>query len=56
MFAIPFYWHYVLGSWAFGTVFMATDPSSAFTHKGKLIYDFYRRAGGSSPRRQSGLS
>ena len=42
MFAIPFYWHYVLGSWAFGTVFMATDPvSSAFTHKGKLIYGFF---------------
>ena len=35
MFAIPFYWHYVLGSWAFGAVFMATDPvSSAFTKKG----------------------
>lgn len=42
MFAIPFYWHYVLGSWAFGTVFMATDPvSSAFTEKGKLIYGFF---------------
>ena len=34
MFAIPFYWHYVLGSWAFGAVFMAADPvSSAFTEK-----------------------
>ena len=32
MFAIPFWWHMVIGSWAFGTVFMATDPvSSAFT-------------------------
>ncbi len=41
MFAIPWYWHIVIGSWAFGTVFMATDPvSSAFTEKGKLIYGF----------------
>ena len=39
MFAVPFYWHMVLGGWAFGTVFMATDPvSSAFTSKGKMIY------------------
>jgi len=38
-FGIPFGWHVVLGGWAFGTVFMATDPvSSAFTHKGRLIY------------------
>jgi Na+-transporting NADH:ubiquinone oxidoreductase subunit B len=29
----------VLGGWAFGTVFMATDPvSSAFTERGKLFY------------------
>ena len=41
MFAVPFYWHIVLGGWAFGLVFMATDPvSSAFTDKGKLIYGF----------------
>jgi Na+-transporting NADH:ubiquinone oxidoreductase subunit B len=40
-FAIPFAWHAVLGGWAFGTVFMATDPvSSAFTNKGRLIYGF----------------
>jgi Na+-transporting NADH:ubiquinone oxidoreductase subunit B len=39
MFAIPWYWHAVLGGWAFGLVFMATDPvSSAFTNPGKLIY------------------
>ncbi len=38
-FAIPFGWHVVLGGWAFGTVFMATDPvSSAFTDKGRWIY------------------
>ncbi len=41
MLALPWYWHFVLGGWAFGTVFMATDPvSSAFTHTGKLIYGF----------------
>ena len=33
------HWHLVLGGWAFGTVFMATDPvSSAFTAHGKLWY------------------
>jgi len=42
MFAIPFEWHIVLGGWAFGMVFMATDPvSSAFTAKGKWIYGFF---------------
>jgi Na+-transporting NADH:ubiquinone oxidoreductase subunit B len=39
MFDIPFYWHWVLGGFAFAIVFMATDPvSSAFTNNGKLIY------------------
>jgi Na+-transporting NADH:ubiquinone oxidoreductase subunit B len=39
MFGVPFWWHMVLGGWAFGMVFMATDPvSSAFTHRGKLMY------------------
>ncbi len=39
MFAVPFWWHMVLGGWALGTVFMATDPvSSAFTDTGKLYY------------------
>ena len=42
MFAVPFHWHIVLGGWAFGLVFMATDPvSSAFTDMGKLIYGFF---------------
>ncbi len=42
MFDLPFWWHMVLGGWAFGTVFMATDPvSSAFTSKGRLIYGFF---------------
>jgi len=41
MFGVPFYWHMVIGGWAFGTVFMATDPvSSAFTNIGKFWYGF----------------
>ena len=39
MFDIPFWWHFVLGGWAFGTVFMATDPVTAtFSEKGKWFY------------------
>jgi Na+-transporting NADH:ubiquinone oxidoreductase subunit B len=39
MFALGPHWHMVLGGWAFGTVFMATDPvSSAFTDTGKWVY------------------
>jgi len=42
MFAIPFGWHVVIGGWAFGMVFMATDPvSSSFTDGGKWIYGFF---------------
>lgn len=37
--SIPFYWHWVIGSYAFAAVFMATDPvSSAVTKTGKWIY------------------
>ena len=36
MFAMPWYWHMVLGGFAFGMIFMATDPVSAsMTHAGK---------------------
>lgn len=39
MFATPWYWHLVIGSFAFGTVFMATDPvSAAMTNKGKWVF------------------
>ena len=39
MFSIPFYWHYVLGGWALGTLFMATDPVSAsMTNAGKWVF------------------
>ncbi|AOM40953.1 NADH:ubiquinone reductase (Na(+)-transporting) subunit B [Xenorhabdus hominickii] len=39
MFAMPWEWHMVLGGFAFGMIFMATDPvSAAFTDKGKWAY------------------
>ena len=39
--AIPFYYHFVMGGFAFGAVFMATDPvSGTQTEKGKWIYGF----------------
>ncbi len=39
---IPCYYHLVLGGFAFGTVFMATDPvTSAQTEAGKWIYGFF---------------
>ncbi len=38
---IPAYQHLLLGGFAFGTVFMATDPVSASqTNRGKYIYGF----------------
>ncbi len=38
---VPFEWHIVLGGWAFGLVFMATDPvSAAHTNTGRYIYGF----------------
>lgn len=38
-FATPWYWHLVLGGFAFGMVFMATDPVSAsMTSTGKWIF------------------
>ena len=40
-FNLPFYYHLVMGGFAFGTVFMATDPvSAAATDMGKYIYGF----------------
>lgn len=39
MFSIPPHWHLVLGGFAFGLVFMATDPVSAsMTQAGQWIY------------------
>lgn len=41
MFLMPPWWHLVIGGFAFGTVFMATDPVSAsMTETGKWFYGF----------------
>ncbi|MTI14301.1 NADH:ubiquinone reductase (Na(+)-transporting) subunit B [Sansalvadorimonas verongulae] len=39
LFAMPWYWHFVMGGFAFGLVFMTTDPVSAsMTHTGRWFY------------------
>jgi len=39
MFAMPWYWHLVVGGFAFGMIYMATDPvSAAMTNTGKWWY------------------
>lgn len=39
---VPFYYHLVMGGFAFGTVFMATDPvTAAQTSRGKIWYGFF---------------
>jgi Na+-transporting NADH:ubiquinone oxidoreductase subunit B len=39
--SLPFHYHFLMGGFAFGVVFMATDPvTSAQTNKGKWIYGF----------------
>lgn len=39
MFNMPWYWHLVLGSFAFGLIFMTTDPvSAAMTNTGRWFY------------------
>jgi len=39
MFAMPAYWHLVVGGFAFGMVYMATDPvSAAMTNKGQWCF------------------
>jgi Na+-transporting NADH:ubiquinone oxidoreductase subunit B len=41
MFAVPWYWHLSLGGFAFGMIFMATDPVSAsMTSTGRWMYGF----------------
>ncbi|MFA6806517.1 MAG: NADH:ubiquinone reductase (Na(+)-transporting) subunit B [Bacteroidales bacterium] len=38
---LPFYYHFVMGGFMFGAVFMATDPVTASqTNRGKWIYGF----------------
>ena len=39
MFAMPWHWHFVLGGFAFGLIFMTTDPvSAAMTHTGRWVF------------------
>jgi Na+-transporting NADH:ubiquinone oxidoreductase subunit B len=39
MFAMPWYWHLVVGGFAFGMIFMATDPvTMSFTNKAKFAF------------------
>ena len=39
MFGIPWYWHLTMGGFAFGMVYMATDPvSAAMTDIGRWVY------------------
>ena len=39
MFAMPWYWHLVLGGYAFGLVYMVTEPvSAAMTNVGRWVY------------------
>lgn len=39
IFTVPWYWHVTLGSFAFGAVFLATDPASAAaTNPGRWVY------------------
>ena len=39
MMNLPFQWHFVIGGFAFGMVFMATEPvTAAYTQMGKYVY------------------
>ncbi len=39
--AIPWHWHFLLGGFAFGTIFFATDPvTAAITQAGRWTYGF----------------
>ena len=39
---VPYYYHLVMGGFAFGTVYMATDPvTAAQTNRGKIIFGFF---------------
>jgi len=41
IFALPAHYHFVMGGFAFGAVFMATDPvSSPGTNAGKIVFGF----------------
>ncbi|MBZ0115157.1 MAG: NADH:ubiquinone reductase (Na(+)-transporting) subunit B [Thermoanaerobaculia bacterium] len=41
-FGVPFWWQFLLGGWAFGTAFMATDPVSApHSTRGRWFYGIF---------------
>ena len=41
-FDVPWYWHMVLGAWAFYTVFLATDPvAAATTNAGRWVFGLF---------------
>ena len=41
MFSVPWWWHLTIGSFAFGLIFMATEPvTAANTNMGRWIYGF----------------
>ena len=41
-YAVPWYWHMVMGGWAFGTVFVATDPvAAAMTNPGRWVFGLF---------------
>jgi Na+-transporting NADH:ubiquinone oxidoreductase subunit B len=41
LFAVPFWWHFVIGGLAFATVYIATEPVTApHTQKGHWVYGF----------------
>ncbi|HAQ86831.1 MAG: NADH:ubiquinone reductase (Na(+)-transporting) subunit B [Pseudomonas sp.] len=42
LFAMPWYWHMVVGGFAFGLIYMTTDPvSAAMTNTGKWVYGIF---------------
>ena len=42
MFAMPWHWHLVLGGFAFGMVYMATDPvTAAMTNAGRWVFGVF---------------
>lgn len=41
MFSVPWWWHLTIGSFAFGLIFMATEPvTAASTNMGRWVYGF----------------
>ena len=57
MFSMPWHWHFVLGGFALGMIFMATDPVSAsFTNTGNVVRCVNWRDGGINSYSEPSLS